>query len=64
LRRSSPVFCKLKKYQNMKTKISLAALAAIVLTVVGIATAAPREQAAPGCCTPGAQCCDGGACCK
>ena len=48
----------------MKTKISLAALAAIVLTVVGIASAAPREKAASSCCTPGAECCDGGACCK
>ena len=49
--------------QTMKTKISLAALAALVLTVVGIATAAPRDNAPASCCTPGTECCNGGSCC-
>jgi hypothetical protein len=48
----------------MKIKIYLAALAAVVLTVVGISTVAAREKAAESCCFPGSVCCTGGACCK
>jgi hypothetical protein len=48
----------------MKTKIYLAALAAVVLAVVGISNVAGREKAAESCCFPGSPCCNGGECCK
>ena len=48
----------------MKTKIYLAMLAAAVLAVVGLSSAATGEKAAKSCCSPGAECCVGGACCK
>jgi hypothetical protein len=47
----------------MKTRIYLAALAAVALAIVGFSVAASREKAAPSCCFPGSECCDGGACC-
>ena len=48
----------------MKTKFYLAMLAASVLAAVGYSYAATGEKAAKSCCSPGAECCTGGACCE